>query len=40
MQLNTPGIAPNSAVVDLPVNAIDPSNQISAGCDNEVTTLR
>ncbi len=40
VQLNTPGIDPNSAVVDLPMNAIDPSNQISAGCDNKVTTLR
>ncbi len=32
VQLNTPGIAPNSAVVDLPMNTIEPSNQITAKC--------
>ncbi|MBV6626840.1 MAG: filamentous hemagglutinin N-terminal domain-containing protein [Rivularia sp. (in: Bacteria)] len=32
VQLNTPGIAPNSAVVDLPTDVIEPSSQISADC--------
>ncbi len=32
VELNTPGIDPNSGITELPANLIDPSNQIVAGC--------
>ncbi|MFL9819239.1 MULTISPECIES: two-partner secretion domain-containing protein [Nostocales] len=32
VQINTIGIAPNTAVVELPANVVDPSQQIATGC--------
>ena len=32
VELNTPGIDPNSGVAELPGNVIDTSNQIASGC--------
>ncbi|WP_414621781.1 hypothetical protein [Calothrix sp. CCY 0018] len=32
VELNTTGIDPNSGVNELPMNVIDPSNQIASGC--------
>ncbi len=32
VELNTPGIDPNSGITELPTNLIDPSNQIEKGC--------
>ncbi len=32
VELNTPGIDPNSGITELPTNVIDSSNQISSGC--------